>query len=142
MSNKVERMVKVLRQWQGLERDAMTATAQITEKTDSSLIRMLMDIIRHDSHMHHRVQQFLIDSVTKENVTVTRDDVVAIWDSIEEHDKLEKQTIKLAEELKEQAWTPVHKLLLDYLLRDESKHDALLMQLDEFKADMSRSSGA
>ena len=142
MSNKVERMVKVLRQWQGLERDAMTATAQITEKTDSSLIRMLMDIIRHDSHMHHRVQQFLIDSVTKENVTVTREDVAEIWDSIEEHDQLEKKTIKLAEELKEKAWTPTHKLLLDYLLRDESKHDAMLEQLNEFKADMTRSSGA
>ena len=142
MANKVENMVSVLRQWQKIERESMSATAKISEETNSTLIRILMDIIRHDSHMHHRVQQFLIDSVTKENVTVTRDDVVAIWDSIEEHDKLEKQTIKLAEELKEQAWTPVHKLLLDYLLRDESKHDALLMQLDEFKADMSRSSGA
>ena len=142
MSNKVERMVKVLRQWQGLERDAMTATARITEKTDSSLIRMLMDIIRHDSHMHHRVQQYLIDSVTVESPTVTREDVVAIWDSIEEHDKVEKQTIKLAEGLKRDAWNPVHKLLLDYLLRDESKHDSLLEQLNEFKSDMNRASGA
>ena len=142
MANKVENMINVLRQWQEIERDSMSATARISEQTNSTLIRMLMDIIRHDSHMHHRVQQFLIDSVTKENVTVTRDDVVAIWDSIEEHDKLEKQTIKLAEELKEQAWTPVHKLLLDYLLRDESKHDRLLESLNQFKSDMNRASGA
>jgi hypothetical protein len=142
MANRVEDMIKVLRQWQAIERDAMTATAEISEKTESTLIRLVMDIIRHDSHMHHRVQQFLIDSVTKEATAVTREDVVAIWDSIEAHDEVEKQTIAMAEKLKKDAWSPVHKLLLEYLLRSESIHDSLLEQLGEFKADMSRSSGA
>jgi len=142
MANRVDNMVKVLRDWQGIERQAMSFTAEISEQTESTLIRLIMDIIRHDSHMHHRVQQFLIDSVTKEATTVTREDVVAIWESIEEHDAIEKQTIKLAEQLKADAWTPVHKLLLEYLLRSESLHDSLLEQLGEFKADMSRASGA
>ena len=142
MANKVDNMVKVLRDWQGLERQAMSFTAEISEQTERSLIRIIMDIIRHDSHMHHRVQQFLIDSVTKESVAVTREDVVAIWESIEQHDELEKRTIKLAEGLKKDAWTPVHKLLLEYLLRSESLHDSLLEQLGEFKTDMSRASGA
>ena len=142
MANRVEDMIKVLRQWQAVERDAMTATAEISEKTESTLIRLIMDIIRHDSHMHHRVQQFLIDSVTKEATAVTREDVVAIWESIEAHDEVEKRTIRMAEKLKANAWSPVHKLLLEYLLRSESIHDSLLEQLGEFKADMSRSSGA
>jgi hypothetical protein len=142
MANKVDNMVKVLREWQGIERQAMGFTAEISEQTESTLIRLIMDIIRHDSHMHHRVQQFLIDSVTKQATTVSREDVVAIWESIEEHDELEKRTIKLAEGLKRDAWTPVHKLLLEYLLRSESLHDSLLEQLGEFKTDMSRASGA
>jgi hypothetical protein len=54
---------------------------------------------------------------------------------------MEKRTIELAEQLKKEAWTPVHKLLLDYLLRDESKHDSLLQQLSEVKVGMSRASG-
>jgi hypothetical protein len=142
MANKVENMVKVLRQWQGIERQAMSLTSEISEKTESTLIRMIMDIIRHDSHQHHRVQQFLIDSVTKESTTVTREDVVAIWESIEEHDAIEKKTIELAEQLKKEAWTPVHKLLLEYLLQSESLHDSLLEQLGEFKRDLTRASGA
>jgi len=142
MANRVENMVKVLRQWQGIERQAMTFTSEISEKTESTLIRMIMDIIRHDSHQHHRVQQYLIDGVTRESPTVTREDVVAIWDSIEEHDAVEKQTIELAEQLKKEAWTPVQKLLLEYLLRSEALHDSLLEQLGEFKADMTRASGA
>ncbi len=142
MANRVEDMVSLLRQWQKIERHAMSATAEISERTESTLIRLVMEIIRHDSHTHHRVQQFLIDSVTRESTTVTREDIAAIWESIEEHDKAEKQTIELAEKLKKEAWTPVHKLLLDYLLRDEAKHDSLLEQLSELKADMSRASGA
>ncbi|MFC1610209.1 hypothetical protein ACFL6C_04575 [Myxococcota bacterium] len=142
MGNRVEEMVDVLRQWQGLERQAMGDTAEIMEQTDSVLIRMVMEIIRHDSLMHHRVQQFLIDSVTKESPAVTREDIAEIWDKIEAHDRMEKKTIALAEELKGRAWSPVHRLLLDYLLRDEGKHDSLLGQLNAMKAELSKSSGA
>ena len=142
MANRVENMVNVLRQWQKIERQSMSFTAEISEKTESTLIRLIMDIIRHDSHMHHRVQQFLVDSVTRESTTVSREDVAEVWDSIEEHDALEKKTLDLAEQLKKEAWTPVHKLLLEYLLRSETLHDSLLEQLSEFKADMTRTSGA
>ena len=48
--------VDVLRQWQGIERDAIETTAQIMEKTDNLLIRQIMEIIRNDSVQHHRVQ--------------------------------------------------------------------------------------
>ena len=140
--SKVDEMVDVLSRWQGLERQAMNDTAEIMEQTNSPLIRIVMEIIRHDSLMHHRVQQFLIDSVTKKGVTVTREDIGEIWDKIEAHDKMEKKTIELATELKEKSWDPVHKTLLDYLLRDESKHDTILEQLNAMKADLGKGSGA
>jgi hypothetical protein len=139
---KDDEMVQVLRQWQGLERKAMNDTAEIMEKTASPLIRILMEIIRHDSLMHHRVQQFLIDSLTKDSVTVTREDIAEVWDDLEAHDRAEKRTIQMAEELRKKAWSPVTKLMLDYLLREESKHDLLIQQLDAFKRDLSRGSGA
>jgi rubrerythrin len=138
---RIQNMVKVLRQWQGIERQAMNDMAEIMETTKNPLIRMIMEIIRHDSLMHHRVQQFLIDSVTEKDVTLSRDDVAEIWDKIEAHDRVEKKTIELAQGLKEEAISPVHKQLLDYLLTDESKHDTLLGQLEEVKKDMTRASG-
>jgi hypothetical protein len=141
-SERVENMVAVLRQWQGIERQAMVDTAEIIEESKNPLVRMIMSIIRHDSLMHHRVQQFLIDSVTEADVALTREDLVQIWDKIEAHDQMEKKTIELARSLREQAWSPVHKQLLDYLLTDEQKHDELLVQLEEIKKGMSRASGA
>jgi uncharacterized protein YbcC (UPF0753/DUF2309 family) len=138
---KVEKMVKLLKTWQGLERQAMDDTAEIIEETKNPLVRMVMSIIRHDSLMHHRVQQFLIDSVTEADVPVSREDLARIWEKIEEHDRLEKKTIEMATQLRDEAWSPVHKQLLSYLLADEQKHDTLIGQLEEIKKGMSQSSG-
>jgi len=81
-ANRVDTMVRVLRDWQTIERQAINDTAKIIEHTKSPLLRLLMEIIRHDSTMHHRVQQFLIDSLEVEAPTVTREDIAAIWDEI------------------------------------------------------------
>jgi hypothetical protein len=130
--------IDVLRQWQGIERDAIETTAQIMEKTDNLLIRQIMEIIRNDSVQHHRVQQFLIDSITRTPITMSPEDLAEVWGQIEAHDELERQTIELAKELKEQTTEPMHVILLDYLLRDEEKHDTLLMDLDAFKKHMAK----
>jgi hypothetical protein len=138
---RVNEMVELLRQWQRLERQAMSDTAEILEQTQNPLIRIIMEIILHDSHMHHHVQQFLIESLTTKDVAVSREDVAEIWEKIEAHDRQERRTIELATQLKEKAWSPVHKQLLGYLLTDEAKHDSLLVQLNEIKKDMNRASG-
>ncbi|MFC1639996.1 hypothetical protein ACFL3B_04445 [Gemmatimonadota bacterium] len=139
--DRVEKMAVLLKNWQKLERKAMDDAAAIIEESNSGLVRMIMSIIRHDSLMHHRVQQFLIDSITDADVPVSRDDLENIWDRIEQHDVLERKTIAMAEELRDQAWSPVHKQLLGYLLEDEKKHDGLLEQLREIKLGMSKASG-
>jgi hypothetical protein len=141
-ADRVKELVDTLSQWQGIERHAMNTTAEIMEGTRNPLIRIIMEIIRHDSLMHHRVQQFLVDSVTEASVSLTREEIADIWEKIEEHDKIEKQTIKYAEELRDKAWTPIHKYMLDYLLEDEKKHDRLLGMLNELKSDLTKASGA
>ena len=141
MANRIEEMVGVLREWQGIERQSMNDTAEIMEATENRLIRLIMEIIRHDSLMHHRVQQFLIDSVTKEDVPVRREDVAEVWDKIEAHDEMERKTIAMAEELHGKAWNPVHKILFHYLITDEKKHDAILGELNSIKEGMSKASG-
>jgi hypothetical protein len=134
--NRVEEMVESLREWQAIERQAMEQTAEIMEQTSNPYIRIIMEIIRQDSLMHHRVQQVIIDSLTREAVSLTPEEIGAIWEKIEEHDETEKHVVEIAETLKEKAWTPAHKQLLDYLLTDEKKHDALLEQLGELKKGM------
>jgi len=124
------RAIALLRSWQALEREAINTTAEIMEKTDNLLIRQMMEIIRNDSVQHHRVQQFLIDSMTKQAITLAPEDLGEIWSQLEAHDKVERKTIELAKELKDEIPDPVTKVILEYLITDEEKHDKLLEHLD------------
>ena len=135
---RTDKMVEVLRRWQGLERDAINTTAEIMEKTENLLIRQIMEIIRNDSVQHHRVQQFLIDTMTKKPVRLAPEDMAEIWSEIEAHDELERETIAIAKELKEECADPVARIILDYLIVDEQKHDTILGQLEELKRHMSK----
>jgi hypothetical protein len=135
-ANRVEEMIESLREWQSIERQAMEQTAEIMEKTSNPFIRIIMEIIRSDSLMHHRVQQTIIDSLTREAVSLTPEEISEIWNKIEEHDETEKHVVEIAKTLRDKAWTPIHKQLLDYLLVDEQKHDSLLEQLGELKKGM------
>ena len=130
---RIEKLVDTLRQWQEIERHSINSCAEIMEKTDNVLIRQFMEIIRTDSTQHHRVQQFLIDSLTKEQIKLTPEELGEVWDEITAHDELEKKTIELAKECKEECKFFVQRALLDYLITDEEKHEALLQSLEEFK---------
>jgi hypothetical protein len=131
-------MVEALRKWQGIERVSMEQTARIMENTTNPYVRIMMEVIRHDSLMHHRVQQLIVDSLTSGEVALSHEDLAGIWKSIEAHDEAEKEVISIGEKLHESAWNPVHKALLQYLVTDEKKHDALLEQLGEIKKAMVR----
>ena len=134
----VDKLVKTLRDWQGIERHAIETTSKIIEQTQNSLIREFMEIIRNDSMQHHRVQQFIIDSLTKAPVILTHDDLAQIWEAIEAHDQVEKKTIEMAQECKEECKFFVQRSLLEYLLADEKKHDFIFKELEVFKKNMTR----
>jgi hypothetical protein len=133
---RTEKLLKTLREWQGIERHAIETTTKIMEKTDNLLIRQIMEIIRNDSVQHHRVQQFIIDSLTKQQVNLSHDELAQIWDEIEAHDKVERKTIEMAKECKEECQFFVQQALLEYLIVDEEKHDLILKGLDNFKKNM------
>ncbi len=139
---RVQEMTGVLRKWQELERAGMDSTARVIEETDNRYVKIVMEIIRHDSLMHHRAQAFLIESLSEEAVPLSREDLAKVWKMLEEHNRLEKKTVALAEELREKAWSPTHRQILQYLLTDENKHVALMDHLEELKKEMSRASGA
>ena len=133
---KTQEMVDAMRQWQGIERDAINTCTTLMEKTDNLLVRQIMEIIRNDSVQHHRVQQFIIDSMTKTPVVLKPEDLALIWDEIEKHDELEKETIELGKKVAKDCPFFVQKTLIDYLIYDEEKHDKLLGELEKFKKNL------
>ena len=133
-----EILVNKMVQWQKLETAAVTQTANIMGKAEHPLIRLVAEIIQRDSQMHFRTQQMIIDSLTT-SIHVPVEQLVDVWDAIEEHIKIEKHTIEIAQaSLKalEGSHSVIAQYLLSYLLADEEKHDKLLADLELVKKKM------
>lgn len=139
---KQESLVETLRAWQHVEKRSMSQSATIIEKTRNPAIRMVMEIIQHDSAMHHQVQQFLIDSLETRAISLTVEDLEHVWQAIEAHIEAERKTGELvAAARKALAGTRnvVQQFLLSYLANDEAKHDRLLEDLALVKRGMYKS---
>jgi len=128
-----EELTAVLQNWQTLETATIGHTTEVIAKTKNPLIRLLMEIIRQDSEMHFRVQEVLLGSIERQAFTLTPEELGEIWDMVEKHADMEKQTIALAEKALKNCRLFVQRHLLTYLIEDEKKHDRLLGQLEDFK---------
>lgn len=132
-ADNLEELIGVLRRWQKLEDATIEHTAAVAQKTRNPLIALIMDIIGHDSVMHKRVQQAMLDSLEKQAFSLTPEELADIWDMIEKHAAMEKETIQLAEKARGNCRLFVLRHLLNYLIEDEQKHDRILTQLEDFK---------
>ena len=132
-ASKSEELVSLLENWQAIENATIAHTTEVIGKTKNPLIQILMEIIRQDSTMHHRVQQVLLDSLEKQAFTLTPEELADVWGMIEKHAEMEKETIALAEKALSRCRLFVQRHLLTYLIEDEKKHDRLLGQLEDFK---------
>jgi len=139
---KQARLVEILKTWQQIESRSMAQCGEIAERTANPVIRLVMEIIRRDSAMHHRVQQFVVDSIEKEAVSLTVEDLEGVWGAIEAHIEAERETERLIGEARkalEGTKDVVQQYLLTYLAADERKHDELLEGLNLIKRGMYKS---
>lgn len=134
-----EQLVENMHRWQKVENATIAQTAHIMAEIDNPVVRLVMEIIQHDSQMHHRTQQLIIDSLEKQAITLTPEELAKIWTHIEQHIEMEKKTATLGEEalkaLRGRKMV-VQEYLLNYLMRDEAKHDELLESLAKIKKGM------
>ncbi len=135
-----EAIVENMTHWQNIEDAAVATTGEIIEKTDNPVIKLVMEIIQQDSRMHHRIQKAIADSLTEKAITLTPDELGAVWSMIEKHIAIEEKTVTLAKAslaaTEGNKSLMVQRYLLEYLLIDEEKHDRLLGNLEAIKKDM------
>jgi len=134
-----ERIAANMQRWRQMENATIAATGNVMEKTENPIVRIVMEIIQRDSQMHYRVQELIADSLTSKTVSLTPEELEKVWDLVEKHIKLERQSVDMAEEalnaLKGKKMV-VQEYLLRYLLEDENKHNHLLDSLEVIKKGM------
>ncbi len=130
VSNK---LLKVLKEWQGLEDETIAHAEATLKKSKNKLVKMTMEMIRNDSKKHKVMQQTLIDSMTKQSLTLTPEDLASLSDGLNKHLAAEAKTLELADEALHNSELFVTRYILSYLIADEQKHHALLSKLNELK---------
>jgi hypothetical protein len=90
VKEKQEQLVGAMKRWQKIENAAVAQTGKIMEQTDNTLIRLVAEIIQRDSNLHHRVQQTIIESIDREHINLSVDDLEKVWTSIDQHIQIEK----------------------------------------------------
>ncbi len=131
-----ENLVKTLKKWQKIEDESVKSTSAIIAKTKNPIVRQIMEIIKQDSAMHKKVQQVIIDSFEKEAINLDPEELSDIWGMVEKHIELEKETVRLAEESRQNSNSFVVRYLLGYLMTDEQKHNDILQQMEDIKRGM------
>jgi len=135
-----ENIAKTMRKWQKVENSAVKSTAEIIDQTDNPVLRMVMEIIQRDSHMHFRVQEMIADSIERSPLTLSPEEISKVWTLVEKHIEIEKKTIEMAEaslaETEGKKGLTLQRYLLEYLITDERKHDALLANMEAIKGNM------
>ena len=135
-----EKLIANMHSWQRVEDASVASTGRVIEKTQNPVVRLVMEIIQRDSQMHHRVQEWIADTLSGKTVTLAPDELGEVWGMIEDHINLEKRTLKLAEEsleaIKDSKGMLVQAYLLEYLMEDEKKHNVLLERLAHIQKGM------
>ena len=125
-----------MRQWQQTENRAVVITGQMMEKTQNPLLRLVMEIIQRDSQLHHRIQQFIIDSVEGKAVSLSPEELGEISSLVGKHKRVEDEMLCQVGEMLQQLKGKrllAQEYFLNFLLTDEDKHCKMLSALDTFK---------
>jgi len=122
-----------LKEWLKLEDETIKHANSTMKKTKNKLVWMTMEMIKHDSEKHKAMQKMLIDSITKEPLVLTPDDLAALSDTLNKHLAAEAKSLELADVALNNSELFITRYILSYLIADEQKHHSLLTKLNELK---------
>jgi hypothetical protein len=128
-----DELVKVLKDWQGLEEQTIGLSDELLKKTQNAFVKVTSEMIKRDSEKHKAMLQFALDTLTKESVSLAPDDLMPLADILDRHLQAEAKSMSLANS----AVTKNHDMftgyIINYLLSDEIKHHEMLTRLDQIK---------
>lgn len=135
-----EKIVANMSKWQKIEQASIQSTGKIIDASDNPIIKLVAEIIQRDSENHKRVQELVQASLESQAVALSPDDLGKVWNLIEKHIAIEKETVSLAKEslaaINGKKGLVIQQYLIEYLLKDEEKHDEILANLEAIKKNM------
>ena len=80
-----EKFLSDLEGWLKIESATRKRCSEVQKKTENPLIQMVAEIIRRDSKTHIQVLKLIRDSLTKQAISLTPEELGEIWDLLDGH---------------------------------------------------------
>jgi hypothetical protein len=134
MREQRQRIVSTLKDWELLEEESSASIEQVKTKCGNPLVRLVMEIIEHDARLHRRLQEFILNSLEREPLTLSPDEVGEVIELIRKHTGLKTQMIEKVEKTLETTTDKslhIQEFLMKTLLVDERKHKEMLKGMEK-----------
>jgi len=128
-----EGVVKNFKEWQELENETFSLSEDLQKKSDNSFVKLVMEIIKRDSEKHKIMQQFVIDSFTKEAIHLSPQELIPLAEVLDKHIKAEAKSMGLANACIAGTKNFFAGFISSMLIADEVKHHEMLTMLDQIK---------
>jgi hypothetical protein len=128
LSAKNSQLTKLIRSWIRIEENIIEATNEKLDGLKDSLLKTFIECIRDDSKRHRELLNLAINDIGGKDL-LTEEDKGVLEDFINQHVHIEQEAVEIAEASLKLTSSPAVRLILDYLLLDEKKHDHLMFEL-------------
>lgn len=132
-AEKSDEFLGLLTDWQIVEDKTIACAEETINGARNPLVRMVMEVIKHDSEKHKIILQLIRDTITTEAMRLGPDELASLSDTLNRHMEMEAGALALADEAYRKSELFSTRFLLSILMADEAKHHAILKQLDELK---------
>jgi len=124
---------KSINKWIEVEDLTVGSCDAIMKKSKSVVVNAIMKAIKMDSQKHKELLGVVLECLNG-TITMTPEDLEVASSLLEEHAKVEKEAIDLAEKALGDSRNFVISHIVKYILDDERKHFAMATDLNAFKS--------
>ena len=136
MREQHEQIASTMTDWKVLEKRSAESMEKVKAKCANPLICLMMDIIENDARIHERLQELIVSSLQKQQITLSLDEVGEVIGLIREHTRIKGEMIQKTEsmlvQLKDKSLR-IQEFLLKTIIADEKKHKEMLEGVEKIR---------
>jgi hypothetical protein len=129
MKEQHEQIASTMKDWKLLEKRSAESIDKVKAKCANPLICLMMDIIE-------RLQELIVSSLQKQQITLSLDEVGEVIGLIREHTRIKGEMIQKTEsmlvQLKDKSLR-IQEFLLKTIIADEKKHKEMLEGVEKIR---------
>ena len=128
------KLANLMEDWKKLEDQTIAFSEELEKKSDNPFIKVIMEMVKHDSQKHKIMQQFVIDALTKKAVNLSPQELIPLADVLEKHIQAEARSMGMAHACSTESRNYFVDFIVSALTDDEIKHHNMLKTLDHIKS--------